>query len=156
MSIGNGAVTGDRSARGGLRGAVVTVGAAPILLLLVLAVAGVLVGGAGLAYGDRRPAALTVWAVWIVAALVLFVRYVAAGMQTKDSLGPDVTAFLVGLAVVYYLNLWTLRGARRPAVAGQDVSGRGRSPERWSRSRRSRSWSRCSSPRPVSNSCRCW
>lgn len=168
MSIGNGAVTGDRSARGGLRGAVVTVGAAPILLLLVtvfgytpaqplvLAVAGVLVGGAGLSYGDRRPAALTVWAVWIVAALVLFVRYVAAGMQTKDSLGPDVTAFLVGLAVVYYLNLWTLRGARRPAVAGQDVSGRGRSPERWSRLRRSRSWSRCSSPRPVSNSCRCW
>src|SRR5699024_2811979 len=106
MSIGNGAVTGDRSARGGLRGAVVTVGAAPILLLLVtvfgytpvqplvLAVAGVLVGGAGLAYGDRRPAALTVWAVWIVAALVLFVRYVAAGTQTKDSLGPDVMAFL--------------------------------------------------------------
>src|SRR5699024_12674466 len=58
MSIGNGAVTGDRSARGGLRGAVVKVGAAPILLLLVsvfgytpvqplvLAVAGVLVGGA--------------------------------------------------------------------------------------------------------------
>src|SRR5699024_7353907 len=33
MSIGNGAVTGDRSARGGLRGAVVAVGAAPILLL---------------------------------------------------------------------------------------------------------------------------
>lgn len=137
MSIGNGAVTGDRSARGGLRGAVVTVGAAPILLLLVtvfgytpvqplvLAVAGVLVGGAGLAYGDRRPAALTVWAVWIVAALVLFVRYVAAGTQTKDSLGPDVMAFLAGLAIVYYLNLWTLRGVWRPGVAAAHRRGDG-------------------------------